>query len=272
MRVDAHHHVWRVARGDYGWLRPESPLCRDYGMDDLFPLLRDIAATVLVQAAPTEAETHFMLDAARASRGLVRGVVGWVPFETPDRVAALAEAAGPLLKGLRPMLQNLPDHNWILADAVRPTLEEMVGRRLVLDALVKPPQLPAIVALARRYPRLSIVLDHAGKPEIAARRFSPWAEDIAVLARCPNVTCKLSGLVTEAAADWAAEDLRPYVAHLFCTFGPERVMWGSDWPVVDLAGGYARWRTASVALLEGLGAAARERVLGGTAMEVYGLG
>jgi L-fuconolactonase len=272
MRVDAHHHVWRVARGDYGWMRPESPIHRDYGVDDLRPLLGDIGATVLVQAAPTEAETHFMLEAARASNGLVRGVVGWVPFDAPDRVAAMAEVGGALLKGLRPMLHDLPDPEWILRAEVQPALEEMAARGLVFDALVKPPGLTAIIALARRHPRLRIVLDHGGKPEIAAQRFAPWAEDIAALATCGNVTCKLSGLVTEAAAAWSVEDLRPYAAHLLRSFGAERLMWGSDWPVVDLAGGYARWRAASLVLLDGLDGAKLDRVLGGTAVEVYGLG
>jgi L-fuconolactonase len=269
MRVDAHHHVWRVARGDYGWLRPESPICRDYGLDDLRPLLGDIAATVLVQAAPTEAETRFMLDLAREAAGLVRGVVGWVPLDRPERIGALA--AEPLLKGLRPMLHDLPEPDWILRPELGPALEEMAARGLVFDALVRPVHLPFIRVLAARHPHLRIVLDHGGKPEIAARRMEPWAEEVAALARYPNVACKLSGLVTEAGPGWQAKDLRPYAAHLLHAFGAERVLWGSDWPVVDLAGGYAAWRTASFALLEGLPEAARARILGGTAAEVYRL-
>ncbi|MBL6079665.1 amidohydrolase family protein [Belnapia sp. T18] len=269
MRVDAHHHVWRVARGDYGWLRPESPICRDYSLGDLRPLLGDIDATVLVQAAPTEAETRFMLDAARGSAGMVRGVVGWVPLEEPERVAALA--AEPLLRGLRPMLHDLPEPDWILRPGLGPALEEMAARGLVFDALVRPVHLSSIRALAARHPRLRIVLDHGGKPEIAVRRMEPWAGEVAALARCPNVTCKLSGLVTEAAPGWQAVDLRPYVAHLLRAFGAGRLMWGSDWPVVDLAGGYAAWREASLTLLEGLTETDRARILGGTAAEVYRL-
>lgn len=269
MRVDAHHHVWRVARGDYGWLRPDSPICRDYGLADLRPLLGDIEATMLVQAAPTEAETRFMLDVARDSAGLVRGVVGWVPLDRPERVVALA--AEPLLRGLRPMLHDLPEPDWILRPELGPALEEMARLGLVFDALVRPPHLPSLRVLARRHPRLSIVLDHGGKPEIAARRMEPWAEEIAALARCPNVTCKLSGLVTEAAPGWRAEDLRPYAAHLLRAFGAERIMWGSDWPVVELAGGHASWRRTSLALLEDLPQAGRARILGGTAAEVYRL-
>jgi L-fuconolactonase len=270
MRVDAHHHVWRVSRGDYGWLTPDSPICRDYGVEDLRPLLGDITATVLVQAAPTEAETRFMLDAARASGGLVRGVVGWVDLTRPERVSALAAGDG-LLKGLRPMLHDLPEPDWILRPEVQPALEEMAARGLVFDALVRPPHLPAIREVAGRHPGLRIVLDHGGKPEIAARRMNPWAEEVAALARSPNVLCKLSGMVTEAGRDWAVESLRPYAAHLLDVFGAERVMWGSDWPVVDLAGGYLRWREATDVLLKEFGSAARERVLGGTAVEAYEL-
>jgi L-fuconolactonase len=270
MRVDAHHHIWTVARGDYGWLRPDSPICRDHGLADLRLLLGEISATVLVQAAPTEAETRFMLDAARGSGGLVRGVVGWAPLDQPGRVAAMA-AEGVLLKGLRPMLHDLPDPDWILRDTVQPALEEMAARGLVLDALVRPPHLPAIREVARRHKRLRIVLDHGGKPEIAARRMEPWAADVAALARHGNVACKLSGLVTEAGPGWSAEDLRPYADHLVRVFGAERLMWGSDWPVVDLAGGYAGWRAATRALLDGLAGSALDRVLGGTAVEAYGL-
>ncbi len=267
MHIDSHHHVWRVDRGDYGWLRPESPICRDFGLADMRPHLGDITATVLVQAAPTEAETLFMLETAAGSGGLVRGVVGWADLTQPDRLAVLSH---PMLKGLRPMLHDLPEPDWILRPEVQPALEEMAARGLVFDALVRPPHLPFLRRMAARHPKLRIVLDHGGKPEIAMRRMEPWAEEVAALAALPNVVCKLSGLVTEAAPDWQVEDLRPYVAHMLRVFGPQRLMWGSDWPVVDLAGGYRHWRNATLALLTGLSAAERERVLSGTAAEVYG--
>jgi L-fuconolactonase len=270
MRVDAHVHVWRVARGDYHWMPKDGPIARDFGLDDLRPLLGDVTAVVLVQAAATEAETHFMLEAARASGGLVRGVVGWTTLDRPGAVATMA-AADPLLKGLRPMLHDLPERDWILRPEVTPGLEEMTELGLVLDALIRPPHLPATTEIARRHPRLSIVLDHGGKPEIAAGGFAGWAEAVAALARHPNVMCKLSGLPNEAAAGWSAEDLRPYVAHLLAAFGAERLLWGSDWPVVELAGGRARWRAATETLLRGLPASARDRILGGTAAAVYRL-
>jgi L-fuconolactonase len=272
--VDAHHHVWRVARGDYGWLTPDLPICRDFSLDDLRPLLGDIGATVLVQAAATEAETAFMLEVARGSGGLVRGVVGWTDLQAADaprRVAALA--ADKLLRGLRPMLQDIADTDWILRPEVGNGLAAMARAGLRLDLLIQPRHLPLLPELAARHPGLPMVIDHAAKPAI--REHSPdhpgwqrWADDIARVARETPCLCKLSGLVTEAGPDWRAEDLRPYVDHLLASFGPDRLMWGSDWPVVDLAGGYLAWRTASLALLP---AAARAAVLGDTARAFYGL-
>jgi L-fuconolactonase len=270
MKVDAHHHVWRVGRGDYGWLKPGMPLYRDYTLADLRPLLGDITATVLVQAAPTEAETGYLLNVARNSDGLVRGVVGWEDLAAPDaptRIAGLATDS--LLKGLRPMLQDIPDTGWILQPMVQPALHAIEAAGLCFDALVQPRHLPALLELCGRHPGLQLVIDHGAKPPIAADGFRPWADDIARLGRETNALCKLSGLVTEAAPDWQVDDLRRYVDHLLACFGPSRLMWGSDWPVVEVAGGYARWRDAAEALLRGLEDHEREAILGGTATRFY---
>jgi L-fuconolactonase len=272
-RVDAHHHIWRVARGDYHWLTPDLPIHRDYALDDLRPLLDDVTATVLVQAAPTEAETAFMLAVLRDSRALVRGVVGWTDLAAPnaaERVATLATTAE--LKGLRPMLQDIADTDWILRPAVQPALAAMTQCGLRFEALIQPRHLPTLLSLAERHPRLPIVIDHAAKPAIARGAFEPWASDIARVAGATDAYCKLSGLVTEAAPDWQDDDLRRTVDHLIACFGPARLMWGSDWPVVELAGGYRRWRAASLYLLAGLDVAAREAILGGTAGRFYDLG
>ena len=273
IRVDAHHHVWRIARGDYGWLTPDLPIHRDYALDDLRPLLGDVTATVLIQAAPTEAETEFMLTVARNSRNLVRGVVGWTDLAAPDASAHVAAMAkSPLLKGLRPMLQDIADTDWILRPEVQPALMTMAQCGLRFDALIQPRHLPLLPLLVQRHPHLPIVIDHAAKPAIAHGAFDTWAADIARAARETNAFCKLSGLVTEAAPHWHHDDLRRYADHLLACFGPSRLMWGSDWPVVELAGGYARWRTATDHLLAGLDATAREAVLGGTACNFYDLG
>ncbi len=250
MLVDAHHHVWRLDRGDYGWLTPDLPIHRDYGLADLRPLLGGITATVLVQAAPTEAETGFMLATARDSGGLVRGVVGWTDLaapSAPERVAAMARE--PLLKGLRPMLQDIADTEWILRPEVQPALSAMAHAGLRLDLLVQPRHLPLLPELARRHPNLAAVIDHAAKPGIANAVLHPWAEQMAVIANSTRWSCKFSGLVTEAGADWTLSRLKPFADHLLATFGPERLLWGSDWPVVNLAGGYAAWREATLALL-----------------------
>lgn len=271
-RIDGHHHVWRLARGDYGWLTPDLPIHRDFGLDDLRPLLGDITGTVLVQAAPTEAETHFMLETARASSGLVRGVVGWTDLaapDAPDRIAALA--ADPLLRGLRPMLQDIADTDWILQDAIAPALRAMTAAGLRFDALVTPRHLPVLPDLMARHPDLPVVIDHGAKPDIASGGFQPWADGIARIARDTPAFCKLSGLATEAAPGWRTDDLRRYVDHLLACFGPARLMWGSDWPVVNLAGGFIAWRAASLDLLGALSTPEQDLILGGTAIAFYDL-
>lgn len=272
IRVDAHHHVWRVSRGDYAWLTPDLPIHRDYTLDDLRPVLGDITATVLIQAAPTEAETTFMLSVARESSGLVRGVVGWADFQNPDapmRVASLAKE--PLLKGLRPMLQDIPDTGWILRDDVQPAIKAMVAAGLRFDALVQPRHLPVLPDLCAQHPCLRVVIDHGAKPAIATGAWQPWADDIRRVANTTNAFCKISGLVTEAARNWHINDLRPYVDHLLRCFGPERLMWGSDWPVVNLAGGYQRWRDAASALTGDLSSDEQAAIMGGNAVTFYGV-
>jgi L-fuconolactonase len=269
IRVDAHHHVWTIARGDYRWMSPELSIARDYGLDDLRPLLGDITATVLVQAADTEAETAFMLDVARTSARLVRGVVGWTDLASPRAPTRIAELAGdPLLKGLRPMLQDIEDSSWILLPAVQPALAAMARHGLRFDALLKPRHLPVIGELAQRHPDLPVVIDHAAKPDIANGQFQPWASHMARLARDTPWCCKVSGLVTEARVDWQIDDLRPYVDHLLATFGPDRLMWGSDWPVVTLASNYRRWRETTATLLP---VNVHDAVFGATASRFYGL-
>jgi len=271
-RIDAHHHVWHIARGDYPWLTPALPIYRDYGLDDLRPLLGDITGTVLVQAAPTEAETAFLLAVAQGSAGLVRGVVGWIDLSEPDAPARAAALAGsPRLKGLRPMLQDIPDTDWILRPEAQPGLHAMAELGLRLDALIQPRHLPGMLVLAERHPELQVVVDHAAKPDIAGKVWQPWADDMARLARDTTMCCKLSGLATEAGPAWQVADLRRYVDHVVECFGADRVMWGSDWPVVDLAGGFAAWRAASRGLLAGLATADRDAVLGGTAIRFYQL-
>jgi L-fuconolactonase len=273
-RIDSHHHLWRLARGDYGWLTPDlQPLYRDFEPADLATHLRahGISATILVQAAETDAETDFLLGLA-AGTPWIAGVVGWTDIEAPAapaRIAALAR--NPLLVGLRPMLQDLADDDFILRPSVRPALQALQASGLRLDALVRPRHLSRLVRLRQILPDLPIVIDHGAKPPIADGRLGPWADDLRAVAADGVTCCKLSGLVTEAGKGWTIAQLKPFVDTILSAFGPQRVMWGSDWPVLELAAGYDGWTQASDALLEGLSPSDRAAVLGGTAGRFYGL-
>jgi L-fuconolactonase len=272
MRIDAHHHLWTLARGDYGWLTPKlAPIYRDFTFADLAPHLASgrIEGTILVQAAATEAETLFLLQIA-TGRETVRGVVGWTDFDATDGEARIeAMAAHDLLVGLRPMVQDIPDDDWLLRPALAPLLTAMAGHRLVFDALVLPRHLARLLPIVDRHPELQFVLDHFGKPALSTGELDVWRRDIALLAERDNIVCKLSGLVTEARPDWQLADLRGAVEHVISCFGPRRMLWGSDWPVVDLAGGYAKWLGAAETLLADLPSDERADVFGGTAARIY---
>ncbi|GGF44559.1 hydrolase [Aliidongia dinghuensis] len=274
--IDAHFHIWRPARGDYGWLTPAlGALHRDVAIADWRREAAPCGVTggILVQAAPTEAETRFLLDAAAAEPGApvlaswVLGVVGWVDLTAADAPHRVAEAArAPRLKGLRPMLQDIADPEWILASAVAPGLAAMAAHGLTFDALVRPVHLPRIRTLAARHPDLTIVIDHGAKPDIAGDAFAPWADEIERIARDTQAFCKLSGLLTEAGS--SPERLPRYIAHLAACFGPERLIWGSDWPVLELAGNYRDWHALALNLVP---AADRDAVFGGNARRAYRL-
>ena len=272
MRIDAHHHLWTLARGDYGWLTPDlAPIYSDFCLSDLAPHLSatHIEGTILVQAAPTEAETMFLLDIAENAE-VVRGVVGWTDFDAADGVARIdALAARNLLVGLRPMVQDIDDDNWLLGPALAPLLAVMARNSLVFDALVLPRHLPRLLRVIGSHPDLEFVLDHCGKPRLATGEIAIWQRDIALLAEHPNIVCKLSGLVTEAAPDWQIADLRQAVDHVVTCFGPQRMLWGSDWPVVNLAGGYAKWFAAAETLLADLSPDEKADIFGGNAARIY---
>jgi L-fuconolactonase len=271
-RIDAHHHLWTLARGDYGWLTADlEPIYRDFALTDLAPHLEasGIEGTILVQAAPTEAETMFLLGIA-ASAKTVRGVVGWTDFDAPDAVAHIETlAAHELLVGLRPMVQDIADDDWLLRPALAPVLTAMARHRLVFDALVLPRHLTRLLQVVDRHPDLWFVLDHCAKPRLATGELDGWQRDIAGLAERDNIVCKLSGVVTEARSDWQIADLRGAVDHVRTCFGPGRLLWGSDWPVVNLAGGYARWLAAAESLLADLSPDERASVFGGAAARIY---
>ncbi len=275
MRIDAHQHFWKLSRGDYGWLTPELGLIyRDFSPDDLRPFLQrhKIDTTIVVQAAPSIFETEYILDIAHRT-DLVAGVVGWADFEAADAVEVIGRLATrePLV-GLRPMIQDIPDPEWMLRPNLAPAIAEMERGDLRFDALLKPPHLAPFQKFLRKYSNLPIVVDHGAKPEIRNDRFEDWAPFMREMARDERVYCKMSGLVTEANSDWKLDDLRRYIDHLLACFGPQRLMWGSDWPVVNLAGGYDRWMEASLACLSSLSDAERAAIFGETAARFYGRG
>ena len=274
MKIDAHQHFWALERGDYGWLTPElKPIYRDFLPDDLQPSLRraGIEGTVLVQAAPTVAETEYLLSLA-AENSFIKGVVGWVDFDAPDAAQEIAKLAGnPALVGLRPMIQDIDDPNWMLGANLAPAFQAIQHYDLAFDALVLPRHLGQLFELLKRYPNMRSVIDHGAKPEIRDNTFSDWATGMAALANGTNAYCKLSGLVTEAARDWTTENLRPYVDHLLDTFGPQRLIWGSDWPVCTLASSYDRWVDTTETLLATQTDADRVAILGGNAANFYNL-
>lgn len=272
MQIDSHQHFWSIARGDYGWLTPDlAPIHRDFGPDDLAPILsrHGIGRTILVQAAPTVAETEFLLAIAAATP-FVAGVVGWVDFTAEDAPEVIDRlAADRKLVGLRPMVHDIADVNWLRHIELAPAIEAMIRHDLVFDALVKPPHLPALKTFVERFPKLVVVVDHGAKPEIARHVEATWLRELRAIAAHGQVTCKLSGLVTEAAPDWRPDHILPYIDRLLGVFGPDRLMWGSDWPVVNLAGGYDVWRALTSEALQDLSHDQRAAILGGNAARVY---
>lgn len=262
-------------RGDYGWLTEvEHPkIARDFLPADLEPLLKaaNIDKTILIQAAPTEAETDFLLQLAEQTP-FIAGVVGWIDFDALDAESHIARLSSrQKLVGLRPMMQDLPDDEWMLRKELARPIDAMIRADLCFDALVKPRHLPALAEFLDRYPNLSVVIDHGAKPGIASAGIDLWAQYIRHVAKSSTAFCKLSGLATEAGPGWTSDTLKRTVDVLLESFGPSRLMLGSDWPVLIEAGDYPGWLAAAETLTKHLSAADRALIFGGTAATFYGL-
>lgn len=275
--IDAHHHLWNLQRVDYPWLVPEyGPLYRTYEPQELEPQLQaaGIDATVLVQAADSYADTESMLAHAE-DFAWIAGVVGWVPLHRPDEAAAALDRfrRHPRFVGVRHLIHEETDPDWVLQDTVIDSLRLLAEHDLTFDVVaVLPRHLEHVPVLVERVPGLRMVIDHLGKPPIKDKGWSPWAELLAEAAEAPTVHAKISGLNTAAdPATWSAEDLLPYLEHALSCFGPQRLMFGSDWPVAVLAGDYAQVWTETQRALADLGEPAREAVFGGTAIDFYRL-
>lgn len=256
MVIDTHQHFWKLDRGDYGWLTSElEPLYRDFMPHDLKPLLdaAGIGGTIAVQAADTEAETEFLLSLAD-EYDWIRGVVGWVDLEADTAADSIARLAGhQKLVGLRPMIQDIPDDQWMLRDTLGRGLAAMVEHNLTFDALVMPRHLKHLFVFLAKYPDLRVVVDHCAKPEIRNNKFDVWERDMGEIALTERVFCKISGLVTEAATDWSDADLKPFISHILEIFPENRLLFGSDWPVLNLASDYQSWKDIAARSHETLG-------------------
>ena len=272
MIIDAHQHFWDPKRCDYDWLTADMELCRAFEPSDLEPLLRDngVDATILVQAAPTKAESDYLLGIARETNW-VAGVVGWVDLAAPDAATAVAKrASDDHFVGVRPMLQNLAERGWILRPEVQPGLEAVAETGLVFDALIRHDQLPFVPRLAERHPSLIIVIDHAAKPPFGqAEAMRDWTRHLAEAAAYPRVHCKLSGLLTELPPGADESEVRECISYLFRQFGTDRLIWGSDWPVLTLRGNYGDWLGLCRSELARFGSAACDAVFGGNAGRLY---
>ncbi|MFG2883573.1 amidohydrolase family protein [Streptomyces sp. NPDC048297] len=277
MTVDAHHHVWDLAVRDQDWIAETSPLRRDFTLADLEPEARaaGVTRTVLVQTVTVPEETPEFLALAD-THDLVAGVVGWTDLTRPDVADELGRLrelpGGRWLKGIRHQVQGEPDPRWLLRPDVHRGLAAVADAGLVYDLIVLPHQLTACVRAAEAHPHLTFVLDHLGKPPIASGALEPWATAVRALAALPNTVCKLSGMVTEAGpASGTVDDLRPYADTVLAAFGPDRLMFGSDWPVCTPDATYAEVLDLAEELTAGLGAEEKAAVFEDTAARVYAL-
>lgn len=254
MRIDSHQHFWKADRGDYHWMSPAvQVLCRDYLPADLQPLLKKnkIDKTILVQAAQTTAETDFLLELAE-QHDFIAGVIGWLDMDSPEFPREIVRySKKPKFLGVRPMLQDLPDDDWILRPNVVQALKLIAEWDMPFEFLTYTRHLPHVLTVLERVPGLRAVVDHISKPEIKNHKLDPWRSLMTRVADHPNVYCKLSGMITEADhKTWTPDDLRPYVEHVLDSFGVERVMFGSDWPVCLLAGSYDQVAAALQAVVK----------------------
>ena len=274
-RIDSHQHFWIYNEADYPWMAGErAPLQVDYMPPDINPLLNasGMDGTVAVQARQVQRETDFLLELAD-EYDFVRGVVGWLDMRADDIEAQLERVAGrPHLSGLRHIVHDEADDRFMLGGNFLRGLAALKQYDLRYDLLLYPRHIPVAIQVVKRFPEQPFVLDHIAKPFIKDGTLEPWASDIRELAAHDNVWCKVSGMVTEAAWDaWTPDDFRPYLDVVFDSFGVERLMFGSDWPVCTLAGSYSEVVGIVEGYIAALSAAEQAKIMGGVAAEFYQL-
>jgi L-fucono-1,5-lactonase len=275
MQLDAHQHFWKHNPAEHGWINDSmTVLKRDYIPADLEPLLaaNEFEGCMAVQARQSLEETRWLLELAEQN-DFVKGVVGWVDLRAADVDAQLEEFAGnKRLVGVRHLVQDEPDDRFLLGPEFRRGVGKLAAHELIYDVLVYPKQLPAAIEFVRTFPEQPFVLDHIAKPLIVDGRLEPWATQIRELARSENVSCKLSGMVTEAKwRAWKTADFRPYLEVVLEAFGPERLMIGSDWPVCLLSADYGQAIGIVKEFIATLTESDRASIMGGTCARVYGI-
>ncbi len=275
IRIDAHQHYWSMERDDYAWMTPDlEPLLKDFYPPDLAPILarHQIDKTVVVQAADTEAEADFLLGLADEYDSIA-GVVAWLDLDSegfPERLAHYRRH--PKFKGIRPLIEFYPDDDWIIRPRVIKSFQLLAEEGVCFDIVSHTQHLPFVLQMLEQAPGLRAVIDHISKPLIADRKMQPWSDLIGQVARHENVFCKLSGMITEADhQNWKPSDLKPYIERIVEVFGPDRLMFGSDWPVCTLAGSYDQVVDALLQNLPEVGQAGLEQIFGGTAKRFYRL-
>jgi L-fuconolactonase len=274
LRVDAHHHFWDLDSGLYAWpTAADEPIHRTFAPNDLEPELRTagIDATVVVQATDSLGDTDAMLAAA-SDNPWIAGVVGWLPLADRPRAERELEVRRRALCGVRHLIHWEADPGWLLRPEIQPGLDLLAAERLPFDVVaVFPDHLALLPGLAARHPDLVLVVDHLAKPPFRSDGWDRWVDEIRVAASLPTVRAKVSGLDTAAGPGWTVDELRPAWDVALESFGPGRLMFGSDWPVCRLVSSYDQVVSAARTLAAELSPSERDRVLGGTAVEVYRL-
>jgi L-fuconolactonase len=273
MRIDAHHHLWRYEPEAFGWIEPGSPIAKDFLVDRLAPELASagIDATIAVQARQNPDETRFLLEAAQSNPAII-GVVGWVDLRAPDIDVLLEADTNPSLMGYRHVAQDEADPDFLIGDSFVAGVRAVAQRGLTYDLLISHAQMPTVPRFIDRVGEGRFVLDHAAKPNIAAGEWQPWADHLARMAQYPHLWCKVSGLVTEADhKDWRPYDIERYLSYLVELFGPDRLIWGSDWPVCLLAASYAQVANLVADFVGRHCPDAASDIFGGNAVRAYAL-
>jgi len=274
--IDSHVHCWSMTRqDDILIVRLQSSLQQDHLPPNLEPLLQahGVERAVLIQSAPSLEHVRWLLGIATPLPAIAR-VIGWADLEAPNVEAVLADLGrDPKFIGVRAMVNRAPDPDWLRRPAVRSGFAAVARAGLVAELLMRPAHLGACLELCRAVPNLPVIIDHGANPDIRSDAFEPWGADIAEIGRSTSAVCKVAGLAEAAGPSWTVEQLKPFFGHLLEMFGPDRLLFGSNWPVINLVGDYRAWWDALHRLMEafGLDRRAKEAILGGTAARVYAI-